>query len=430
MNQKKILENIFIPPEEIFEKLYIYKNDGTYDEYTVHNDQTISVFTNAGVERRIPINLDHTISINQTPEGRVPTVHNLDNTYTIQNFDKSLVLQWLNVPHAYTLDVSTLSSDKVEFTYNYQDELPNVIVLQLDPSTLSYNIPNINPLQDTSANYTYIADPDNDTVFQEAIKHRMGPWLNMSISYNDPILAYITEGTDPTIQLSFTNFSLNGLGSEVGQLAIASQVPYLIFITPTNKYSRNPFGTISSMISLTHRQLVFDYGLFTSDTETGLSSPLEATYSYNNGELGINGRVDTQAIQYKFNPTAKALNNKTNYIKAEKAQRKALGTRRYYKLLERIKLAYNLENDEKVSQFDLFSRFTPIEYFSLYNSTPKTLDSIRAEIEEDTGTKVVEVSTKDPIKSKLLSLKTGQTAIDPNTTPELNITLFGGKYGK
>ena len=428
-NQKKLLENIYIPPEELFETFTVYSLSGSAI-FDVNNDYTIDVLRANGTTVNVPVNPDHTVTVqtNGLP-FRLPTNNNLANTYSLDNFEHSVILNWEDIDRPYRLDVSTDASDKVEFSYAKSVELPDVLILQLIPSSIEFTTETDNPIKTTVAEYRYVSDIEGDTEFLDGIKHRMGPWLSTSISYQDPILPYITEGIDPVIKLTGTTFSLNEYGSELGEITFVSKVPYFIYITPTNKFSRNPFGRLSTMESLTHRRLLLDWGFLKSDTNTGLSTPLEANYAYNNGNLGIRGVVDTQAVEFTYNPIAKLIKLETNFVNGEKPARNYSGLRTYNTLLERIKLAYNLENEELVSQFDVFSRFNARQYFTFFNSTPETLDTIREAIEADNGVRVVEVAKKDLVKSKLLSLKSGQTEIASFITPTENFEKFGGKYG-
>lgn len=428
VNQKKKLENVFIPASELYEKFYIQGLSGTY-EFTVNNDYTIPTQLIDGSTVYFEVAPDHTVVVTRAnmEEERCPTVNNLNNTYLLDNYYNANILNWKNIKTPYSLTVSS-TDEEIEFTHSVNGDAPEYLVLELLPNTLSKELTNGSPIEITTANYRYIEDPETNVDFNNRIKHRMGPWLNISTSYQDPINYYIKDGSGITIQLEQKHFGLNALGSQLGEITFASKIPYLIFVTPTNKFSRNPFGLLSSMESINKRKLDLSFGYFKSDTNTGLSTPLHSEFSYNVGNKGIRNDVDTQSIEFNFGTNSKLLKPKTNYLNSEIPKNKALGIRRYKRLLERIKQAYNLEDDIKVSQFDLFSRFTASEFFSLDIASPKTSETIKKTIEETTDTEVVTVSKKDPIKSKLLSLKVSETEIPQFITYEENYNLFGGKY--
>lgn len=414
LNQHKKLENLYIPPTEIFESIPVVTSGGDLEYVSVNNDLTFSIDSEEDT-----LNYDHTYNVitSSLDTVRVNTSHNLENTLYLLNYDLNKFVSMQTSSTPYRLTVRNEVED-IEYVYDtYTTDYSGYRYLQLIPSSIEVSEDG-EFLNIVSAQYYNVSDPSDPTFQEENIRRRMGPWLHINLDFNDPLQEYVDYATTQiTLEKRVPTFrKYYNTSGELGEVTIASQIPWFILITVGDRISLNSAQLMSNLdVDGKGRYVDLKFSDRKSLYNPGLTTPLKSKYTIFNDtdRENIQGVVDSQAIEFEFDSGTKVLNTSSNFI-SDKPQRKNLGHRNFRNFMKRIRDNYEL-SENSISNFDLFSRMTGDLYFPFGQGIGPNQDEVYKNIQNELGVSLRTIYVKDPVKSKIITL-TG-TEVPEYTNP-------------
>ena len=390
---------------------------------------------------------------------RLYTKSEIDHAYIVPESTRQQAIKLLGGTGKRTLSVSAPTSDNLEFNYSLSSPRQKVYVLKIIPSSVvtTNSLTNSNLLKDTICRYEWMSSSSAKDVrdINSYIKYKAN-YRPYFLPQNDLIFDYI-ESTS-SIHITQEDVLFDAPKTNKSQALLVRQVPWYIFIIPSNRENYLSYGGNSKIVSLdpygaTTRQIKTSPSLDTTVSNQNNHQFITYITPYFDGTPDVYGTLDTQTRISIFNP-ADTIYSKTcvsagvtGSVEDFSFIRKKTTFRLMREILQELNSNYVLDREGTgvgINTFDLISRlgvtefnkFTALENSKLLFPLIREglIDNIkvyppvkRTGVQTQTKTRIIQ-RRKTATPDKFISIKSteaGEYIIPPDTT-----TPYSSSFGE